>query len=115
MLVLGRFAAFGDRDTLFTNTLARQGLETFWGSVLILVGGAIVLTSYFRHRGLTVLMHGVTAFVMIWTWYIAAVIGGVHTPTVELALGLGLFLAAATLAEALESVNIRRCRGSRAA
>lgn len=107
MVSMGRYAIFGSYETLFTSTLARLGVESMWGFVLITVGGLNLVAVFIRNRTLIVATYGISAIALFWTWVIAYLIGGIYTPTVENCLWVGCALLVGTAYEANTSKQIR--------
>jgi hypothetical protein len=121
LISLGRFAVFGAHDTLFTQTLARAGIETFWGWTMILVGVFKIAAASGFLRKLdetaelprsSVVAHLASGFVLLWTWVVCSLIYGLSTPTVDACLGVGVVLLAGGFVEANRSKEIRNGRRS---
>ena len=121
LISLGRFAAFGAQDTLFTQTLARAGIESFWGWTMILVGMFKVAAASGFLRKLdetaelprsSVVSHLASGFVLLWTWIVCSLMYGLQTPTVDACLGVGVVLLIGGFVEANRSKEIRNGRRS---
>jgi len=116
MISLGRFAAFGVHDTLFTQTLARAGMEALWGWVMIAVGvfkvvaGCGLLRFLDEHPELprsTVVAHLASGFVLMWTWIVCYLMYGLSTPTVDACGAVSVVLLAGAYLEAQKGKVIR--------
>lgn len=116
MISLGRFAAFGEQDTLFTTTLSRAGMETLWGWVMIASGafqvaaGGGFLRWLDEHPELprsTVVSHLASGLVLSWTWIVCYLMYGLSTPTVDACGAVSLVLLAGAYREAHQGKMVR--------
>jgi uncharacterized membrane protein HdeD (DUF308 family) len=121
MISLGQFAAWGPQDTLFTVTLARAGIEHFWGWVMIVTGAFKIASACGCLRWMdestdwprsSVVAHLVSGFVLLWTWVVTGLMYGLSTPTVHACAGVGFVLLAGGFVEARRSREIRNGRRS---
>jgi hypothetical protein len=110
LISLGRFAAFGPVETLFTNTFARMGLDMSWGVIMIVIGIGNIAAVFMLNRTATVVVYGITSITLLWTWFLAYFIGVVYTPTVESCLWVGIALFIGAAYEATISKKIRCVR-----
>lgn len=114
----GLDALFG-APSMFTRLLAAQGVDDEWGVIMVglaMFHMAVSLTTllppgkyeFLRSSCRTlVLLNGGTAVVMVWTWLIVGVMGGLWTRTVWSCVWLSLSLALMTYFEAKASSKIR--------
>ena len=107
MIALGRFAAFGGRDTQFTAVLSRMNLEYEWGIIMITMGVTQCLASFLPWRVLQVTTYGLSGLVLLWTYVLTGLISGLITPTVDACLGIGVVLMIGAIAKAQQSVLVR--------
>lgn len=107
MVSLGKFAVWGSVDTLFTQSLARLGIETAWGLVMVSAGLLQIITAFVPWRTLLVATYGMSGIVMLWTYVLVGLIGGRTTPTIDACLGVGVVMLIAAVSKARQSVCIR--------
>ena len=107
MIFLGRFALFSGMDTKFTATLARMSMEHAWGAVMIASGAVQAIAAFTPWRSFQVPVYGVSSIVLLWTWAMAGLIGGLSTPTVDACLGVGIVMLLGTVSKAQQSVLVR--------
>lgn len=107
MIQLGKFAVFSPIDTLFSQNLARIGLETEWGVIMISVGLLQIVAAFVPWRTALVLCYGLSGLVMCWTYVIVGLAGKLSTPTVDACLGVGIVMLIAAVSKARQSVCIR--------
>lgn len=107
MLVLGRFALFSPIDTLFSQSLARMGLQDSWGVVMIASGVCLAASTITPWRLFQVLSYGVSGLVLCWTYILVGWVGKISTPTVDACLGVGIVMLLATVSKARQSVCVR--------
>ncbi len=106
VMMLGLYV-FGPQETLFTNALAKLGIETFWG-VLMIVSGAIHVSASLMpsHRLFNWFAHTLTSMVTAWTFFLMFSIG-VSTPTINACLIIALGSLYTMIKDALEGVRMR--------
>lgn len=121
-LLSGVFATFGafavmGPHTAFTRALEAHGVDEFWAAIMIATGVCHLLVSLSSAtrcpapasgRSVLVWVNGASCVIMMWTFMLVGVIGGVYTPTVMMALWLSFALAAMTYSEARSSVKMRQ-------
>lgn len=110
LISMGRFAVYGPIETLFTSTLGRMGLNVSWGIIMIFIGIGNIAVVFIPNRTPTVVMYGITAITLLWTWFLAYFVGGIYTPTVEACLWVGIALLVGAAYEANISKRIRCVR-----
>lgn len=107
LIIMMGFYVFGPQETLFTNTLARLGIEYFWGSLMIAVGLIHMTSAFMPHiRLFNWFAHTVTSIVTAWTFFLMTSMG-TNTPTINACLVIAIGSAITMLKDALEGVKIR--------
>ena len=117
LMSLGRFAAFGGHDPLFTHTLAKAGMEQSWGWTMILVGAFKIAAGCGCMRWMdeqphiprsSVVAHLTSGAVLLWTWIVCGLLYGLSTPTIEACGAVGLVLLIGGYVEARKA-KVMRC------
>ena len=118
LMVMGWYASpWQPMDTTFTRVLDKQGLEDWWGILLLLIGTLKVFVSVVTHRPTWLEKHWrhaqkttslLIVFISFWTFF-HFVEAGLFTPTV-LAMGvIGAGTLATMIRDAITKKSLR-CR-----
>lgn len=105
LVVMGCYA-FSPIDTLFTQTLARLGVEDLWGAVLLASGGLLALSAASSHKYMRWAGNAAGGFAGMWTFGLC-ISEGLFTPTVAACGVIGIGCIATMVRDALSGQKYR--------